>query len=257
VSNATAAVKKGVVRRTDEFGKESSATLAAATRFYQNAMIGRTTGGYLAKFDDSASMIFVGVVRGDQGNPLLPAGTAGDGTIDLDYQQPQRFELTVTSVAVTDIGKPVYASDDQTGVISPNSLTYANLIGQIVGVVGTNIALVEPAYDGVAGNRRLGAVKVLAATGTQTLSKWDAGKTIKITNTAAQTINLPPVADAALGGELDFVKTTAAAFAATLDADGSENIDGTTTLATLDAQYDTAKLWNSGSEWVVKNRDIA
>lgn len=257
MSNATAAVKKGVVRKTDEFGKESSATLAAATRFYQNAMLGRTTAGYLAKFDDSQSMIFVGIVRGDNGNPLLPAGTAGDGTIDLEYQQPQRIELAVASVTVADIGKPVYASDDQTGVISPNALTYANLIGQIVGVVGTNIALVEPAYDGVAGNKRLGAVKVLAATGTQTLSKWDIGKTIKITNTAAHSVNLPPVADAALGGELEFVKTTAAAFAATLDADGTENIDGSTTLATLDAQYDCASLWNSGSEWVVKNRDIA
>lgn len=257
MSNATAAVKKGVVRRTDEFNEESSATLAAETRFYQQAMLGRTTAGYLAKFDDSQSMVFVGVVRGDQGNPLLPAGTAGDGTIQLPYQQPQRFELAVASVTVADIGKPIYASDDQLGVISPNSLTYANLVGQIVGVVNSTTALVEPAYDGVAGNKRLGAVRVLTATGTQTLYKWDIGKTIKIVGTAAQSVMLPAVADAALGGELDFVKTTSNAVAATLDADGSENIDGSTTLATIDAQYDTARLWNSGTEWVVKNRDIA
>ena len=31
---------------------------------------------------------------------------------------------------------------------------------------------------------------------------------------------------------------------------------GAATLATIDAQYDTAELWNSGTEWVVLNRDI-
>lgn len=255
MANATDIVKKGA--SSEENFEESSATLAAETRFWPHAMVGRTTGGYLAKMDDTQSLLMVGVVRNDQGAPLLPAGTAGDGTIELPYRQPRYMELAIASIAVTDIGKPVYAIDDQTGTLDPSTRTYANLVGIVRRVVASGIALVEIAYDGIAGNKRCSAVKVLAATGTQTLSKWDVGKTIKITNTAAHTINLPPVADAATGGTIQFVKTTAAAFAATLDGDASENIDGATTLATLDAQYDTALLWNSGSEWVVLARDIA
>jgi hypothetical protein len=261
VANATDIVKKGVVRWTDEFGEESSATLSAETRFYPNAMIGRTTGGYLAKFDDSQSMIFVGVVRNDQGAPLLPAGTAGDGTLELPYQTPRFFELAISGVAVTDIGKTVYASDDQTGVLTLGT-TYANVVGTVRalgrgqnGAVASGIALVEACYDGVAGNRRLGAVKTLAATGNQTLSKWDIGKTIIVPNTAALSIILPPVADAAAGGRLQFVKTVDTN-AATLDANASEEIDAATTLATIDAIYDCAEIVNVGTRWVVLNRDI-
>jgi hypothetical protein len=256
VANATDIVKKAVVRRTDEFNDESSATLSAETRFYVHAMIGRTTGGYLAKFDDTQSMTLVGVVRGDQGNPVLPAGTAGDGTIDLGYQQPQFFELAIASVAVTDIGRPVYAVDDQTGTLDASTRTYANLIGIVRKVIASGIALVEPAYDGVAGNARCGAVRWLGATGTQTISKWDIGKTIFIPNTAAYSIALPAVASAHVGGRLQFAKTTTDAQAATLDADASEEIDGATTLATIDAAYDCAELVNTGVRWIVLNRDI-
>lgn len=256
MANATDIVKKGVVRWTDEFLEESAATLAAETRFYPNAMIGRTTGGYLAKFDDTQSMILVGVVRNDQGAPLLPIGTAGDGTLELPYQTPRFFELAIASVAVTDIGKTVYASDDQTGVLTLGT-TYANVVGTVRRVVASGIALVEAVYDGVAGNRRVGAVKTLAATGEQTLSKWDIGKTILVTNTAAHSIILPAVASAAAGGRLQFVKTTAAAFAATLDAADSEEIDAATTLATIDAIYDCAEIVNTGVRWVVLNRDIS
>jgi len=140
--------------------------------------------------------------------------------------------------------------------LEPSATTYANLVGFVVAKVDTNIALVEPAYDGVAGNKRLGAVKVLAATGAQTLSKYDIGKTIKVPNTGAYTITLPPVADAATGGTLQFVKTTSDALAATLDGNSAETIDGAATLASIDAQYDCALLWNSGTEWVVLARDI-
>jgi hypothetical protein len=255
--NATKKVDKGTVRWSDQdFRKRSSVTLATALQFYTGGMLGITTAGYLAKFDDSQSMLFAGTVRGDNGNPLLPVGTAGDDALQLDYQRPPAFELAIASVAVTDIGKKVYASFDQTGVLT-NGGTYGNLVGIVVDVVASGLALVEPVYDGVAAHRRLGSAKTLAATGTQTLTKWDINKTIFIPNTGAYTINLPAVAGTQAGDEIRFIKTTSNAVAATLDGDASENIDGATTLATLDAQYDTAILVSTGSEWVVLARDIA
>lgn len=258
MANATVQVKKSTVRRTDEFRKRSSATLSAETTFYTNAMVGITTGGYLAKFDDTQSMIFAGVVRGREGNPVLPAGTAGDGTIDLDYHMPLAFEVDVASVAVTDIGKPLYASFDQTGILAFGSTTYGNLIGIIVDRLSSTIALVEPCYDGVAGNLRIGAARRASATATTTLTRWDMGKTIFCANTTTVTIALPAVATIPAGQGFTVVKDHASdANAITLDADGSENIDGSGTLATLDAAWDTARLVSNESRWIVVYRDIA
>jgi hypothetical protein len=251
VANATDIVKKGVVRRSDEFRKRSAETLASATRFHTHAMVGVDTTGYYCKGDDAQSWVFAGVVRGDEGSPLLPAGTAGDGTIDLDVHMPFAFELAVPSVAADDVGKTVYALDDQTGTLDPTAVTYANVVGKVVDVAGTGIALVEPVYDGPAANERLMAVRVLPATGAVTLTKFDAGKTICCPNTAAQAVTLPLVADSQLGARFTFVKTTSDAFAITLTRAGSDTINGANTLATMDAQYDThtlvaaaAALWN-------------
>lgn len=261
MANATSEVLKGVVRIQDRFRRRSAGTLPAATRFYTTAMLGIDSTGYYCKGDDTQAWIPGGVVRGDQGNPLLPAGTAGDGTIDLDAEMPAWVELKITGVAVTDIGKTVYALFDNEGTLDFSATTYANVVGHVVDIAKpgvSNIALVELAYDGVAANVRLGAAKRLAATGTQTLSKYDAGKKIFCANTAALTINLPPVADVPAGRTLSIFKDHASdTNIITLDADGTENIDGATTLATLDAPWDVATLVSNGARWVVESRDIA
>lgn len=259
MANATAKVAKAVVPH-GQFAhtKRSSETLASETTYYTHAMVGVDTSGYLSKFDDAESMIFAGLVRGEEGNPVLPAGTAGDGTIDLSISRPDAFELAIASVAVTDIGKKVYATFDQTGTLDASATTYANLIGIVVDVVASGIALVEPVYDGIAANARLKAAKVMAATGAQSLTKFDLNKTIFVPNTATLTITLPAVADTQAGDELDIVKSHASdTNAITLDGNASETIDGATTLATLDAPYDTVKLVSTGAAWIVKNRDIA
>jgi hypothetical protein len=256
VANATAIVKKGVVSRRDEFIERSVETLASETTFYSNAMIGVDVTGYFCKFDDAQAAIFAGVVSQDLGSPVLPAGTAGDAALALRIQQPQRFELAIASVAVTDIGKKVYASDDQTGVLT-NGGTYSNFVGHVVDVVASGIALVEPAYDGVAANYRYSVARTMAATGTQVLTKYDLGKTILVPNTAALQIDLPAMADTQAGDRIRFVKTTSDAQAITINTPGAETIDGSATLATLDAQYDCCELGSTGSHWVVLSRDIA
>lgn len=259
MANATSIVNRGVVRRTDEFITRSFKTLSAETRIYPNAMIGLGTDGYLAKMDDTASLLFFGVSADNDGGGgrLLPAGTAGDGTLELQCQQPRRLEVTLASVAVTDIGKTCYALFDNAVTLDATATTYANVVGQVVAVVASGVALVELAYDGVAGNARLGAAKTLAATGTITLTKWDMNKTIFITNTAAQSIILPAVAGAAIGGFLQFVKQSTDAQIATLDGADSEEIDAATTLTTVDAGYDCVRVVNNGTRWIITARDIA
>lgn len=257
MANATDIVKKGAVRRVDEFIERGVETLSAETRFWPNALIGCDTTGYLCKGDDTQSWTLFGIVTQDQGAPLLPISTAGDGTAKLRVQQPLRLELQVASVAVTDIGKKVYALDDQTGTLDASATTYANFVGHVVDVAGTNVALVELSYGGVSDHLKYGVAKWLAATGTQTLTKLDLNKTIFCPNTAAHTVNLPAVASTQAGDRLIFVKTTSDAQAVTLDGNASETIDGSTTLATIDAQYDCVTIVSTGTAWIVLNRDLA
>lgn len=256
MANATDIVKKGVVRWSDEFIRRSTETLSAETTFYTGAMIGIDITGYYAKFDDTQSMVFAGLVRGREGNPVLAAGTAGDADLYLDIQQPRRFELAIASVAVTDIGKKVYASYDQTGVLT-NGGTYGNFVGHLVDVVASGIGLVEPAYDGVAAHARYGVSRTLAATGNQTLTKLDLNKTILVPNTAALSVILPAVAGTQAGDRLTIVKTSADAEIVTIDGADSEEIDGATTLTSMDAAYDTVVLVSTGAAWIVLGRDIA
>lgn len=257
MANATTIVKKRTIDQGPQKWTRSSVTLAAELQLYKNGMIGMTTAGYLAKFDDTQSMIFNGLNVGGNGDPPLPISTAGDGTANILYDMPQRFELAFSSIAVTDIGKNVYALFDQTGTLDYSATTYGNLVGQLVDRISSTIGLVEPVYDGIAGNKRLGAAKRLAATGAQTISKWDVGKTLFCANTATLTLTLPPIADVPAGTGILFIKDHASdANAITLDADGSETIDGSATLATLDATNDTAFLMSNGSRWIVAYRDI-
>lgn len=260
MANATDIVKKGVVRRTDEFISSMSVkTLSAATRFYRNAMMGLGVDGYLAKLDDTAPLLFAGVVRGDQGNQLLPAGTAGAEELKLAIQMPYRFELAIASVAVTDIGKPVYALDDQTGTLDYSATTYANLIGQVAEVVASGIALVEPAYDGLGAHVRLGAAKALAATGAQTIQRWDMGKTLFCANTAALTLTLPSIAATPAGMPLTVVKSHASnTDAITIQRAGTDTfLGGGTSINSQDAAGDTVTLHHNGSVWIQRNRIIA
>jgi hypothetical protein len=59
------------------------------------------------------------------------------------------------------------------------------------------------------------------------------------------------------GGWFRIVKASAAAAAVTLDGNASETIDGGATFAAIDAQYDTALVLCTGSEWIILSRDIA
>ena len=257
MANATAKVNKATTRWTDEFYKRALATISAETTYYVNAGIGLTTAGYAAKFDDTQSLTFDGVVRGREGNPVMPIATQGDAGHEIDLHRPRFLEVAVSGVAKADIGEVVYATFDQTGTLDPSATTYGNVWGTVFDVVASGIALVELAYGGVADHTQLSAVRWMAATGNQTITKWDIGKTIFVPNTAALTLTLPAVAVAAKGGRLQFVKTSTDAEIVTLDGNSSEEIDAATTLGTIDAAYDCAELVNNGTRWVILNRDIA
>jgi hypothetical protein len=70
------------------------------------------------------------------------ASQTSDGDAYVRVRTRGRIVLTITSVAVTDIGKPVYASDGNAFTLTPSTNAH---VGRVVGVYGTNLAVV--AFD--------------------------------------------------------------------------------------------------------------
>ncbi len=157
-------------------------------------------------------------------------------------------------VAVADIGKDVYASDDETLTLDPEG---NSRVGRIVAVDDTGVARVrcQPVVS-LSGALENGPVVDLGDAAV-TLTLDHLNRTLLVANSTARTITLPPVATVRAGGWLRFIKTSAAAAAITLDANASEQIDGAATHTALDAQYDCALLVCTGTEWVIASRDVA
>lgn len=217
---------------------------------YRGAFVGRNrTTGYFRPL--VAGDEFVGIAYRKADNTV--AGHTAGGITARVYQQ---IDIThaLSGLVDADIGKEVYASDDSTLTLTP---TGNSRIGRIVAVDSSNVARVRAqplgALDGLLDNR---PIRTLAdANATLTLDHIN--RVLLMGNSAARTLTLPPVATVRAGAWMRVVKTSAAAFAITLDANAAELIDGATTLGTLDAQYDTVHICSTGSEWIVLDRDIA
>jgi hypothetical protein len=249
MANATDIVKKGSVRRTDEFIKRSLDTLASETRFYTNAHLGTKPGtGYLAKFDDTQVLHYAGQVRGDEGNPLFDAGTGGATALEIDEQQPFRFELAVGSVAVTDVGRLVYALDDQTGTLDASATVYGNVYGVVVERVASGIALVEPlTYAAPKG----GHLQVAAADGAIAIKH---GATVVITKGSAAALTIADPATADNGCRMTIISTTAFAHTVTRTTTGFNNAGASGDVATFGAAAGNGMtIVAYGAKWYVEN----
>lgn len=88
-----------------------------------------------------------------------------------------------------------------------------------------------------------------AKTADYTVTTADIGKTITVDATsAAVTVTLPTVASAADGFVVTIKRIDASTNAVTIDGNGSETIDGATTLV-LSTQYEAAQLRCNGTAW--------
>lgn len=247
MANATAAVAIATVPFTEE--KIHHPLASTAQTYYAGAMVGRNTSGYATKFDDAASLRFLGVVADSVPLEVESGGSNGDKFITTE--RPRYILCSLTSAAITDEGKLCYAAYDNEVQLATG--TYGNIVGRIVKYHGTGKVWVDTWDQGKSGD----ASRTMAATGAQSLTVHDLGKTIFLPNTAAFTLTLPAVADCEVGTGFRFVKTTSDAAAVTLDGNASETIDGATTYAAMDAQYDCATIVSDGTAWIITSRDIA
>lgn len=118
---------------TQVLGSHTDAPVAASSKIYEGSMLGDSSGYVQALV---AGNLFRGHSLEYQDNS---SGSAGDLTVE-HLTGRYRLEVTISGVAITDVGKPVYASDDGT-----YTLTAANntLVGRIVRYVTTGTAVVE------------------------------------------------------------------------------------------------------------------
>ena len=217
---------------------------------YKGALVGRDRAtGYARPLNGGDDFLGVAYQKADN---TVAGHTAGGISVKLH----QHIDVihAISGVSSADIGREIYASDD--GTLSFLSFA-ASRLGRVVAIEGTGVARVrcQPvmSVDGAAEGEHIS----LLSDASQTLTLDHLNKTLTISNTAARTLTLPPVATVRAGGTLRIVKLSDNAHAITLDANGSETIDGATTLSSIDAQYDTAHLLCVGTQWIVIDRDIS
>jgi hypothetical protein len=105
----------------------------AADIIYQGAAVGDNGSGYARPLQ--AGDPFRGFADYKADNA---AGTAG--AIDVRTRTKGRIELNISGLAITDVGKDVYASDDDTFTLTQGSNTR---IGYVVAWVSTGVGIVE------------------------------------------------------------------------------------------------------------------
>ena len=121
-------------------GEVAALPVKASTKVYEGAMVGLTSG--YAR----------GLVSGDKfcGHAISQAdnsAVATDGAINVSVLcGPYQLQVTLTGVAVTDVGAPVFASDDETLTLTNSG----SFVGFVKRYVAANTAIVEffPGFTG-------------------------------------------------------------------------------------------------------------
>ena len=217
---------------------------------YKGSLVGRNRStGYARAL--VAKDEFLGIAY-QQADNTASGHTAGG--INVRLHQSVDIVHTLSGVTAGDVGKDVYASADDTVTLSP---TGNSRIGRIVAVDATNTARIRCQPIAGLGGALEGQSIVALSDANATITLDYVNRVLLIANTAARTLTLPAAATARAGSWIRIVKTSADAFAVTLDGNGAETIDGAATYAEIDAQYDAACLLCTGSEWIILSRDIA
>lgn len=119
------------IARTYMGGDVEDLQVAATSAIYEGSAIGLASG-YARQL--VAADKFQGFALCD----VPSQAAAGDDRVRVLTKG--RIVLTIASVAVTDIGKPVYASDGATFTLTASTNSH---VGRVADVYGTNLATVE------------------------------------------------------------------------------------------------------------------
>jgi hypothetical protein len=150
---------------------ELRGAVSTAQTFWENAMVGLTAAGYLDKFDDAADKRFDGRTEGI--SLEVPSG-GSNGDILIPTDQPRFITCAIAAATVADIGRLVYASDDQAVAFTPGA--FGNPVGRIAAVRSATSVVVACKYHGeLTGGRPLQVASadgaVVIKSGTEIITK--------------------------------------------------------------------------------------
>ena len=132
------AVAKEVIAKE---GKVVSFPIAASTTIFKGAHV-MIDAGYLKPSATGAASYGAGMALEDIDNS---AGSDGDLWAKVDIVETVKLD-GFTGLAITDVGKTAYASDDQTfSVTQGNDIP----VGKIIGYVSATTFWVKPEFGGV------------------------------------------------------------------------------------------------------------
>lgn len=110
------------VQRMFEKGDRNAFPLKAAAKCYQGAAIGiEIATGYARPL--VAGDLFVGFAEENYDNT-----SGANGAIDVRVRDDEKVKLAISGLAITDLGKPVYASDDDTFTLTATNNSYVGKV---------------------------------------------------------------------------------------------------------------------------------
>lgn len=187
--------------RTPEQANINHLKVIASDIIYEGAAVGKVdASGHCRPLVGGDKFVGFAARKADNS-----AGAAGD--INVELFRSGRIELSVSGAVITDVGQPVFATDDDTFVFSPVG---ASFIGYVDRFVSSGVVIVD--FDVNKYRDPFAEYTVREAiTGNKTLDSEDIGKLFYVTADAV--VTLPAVATPALcklvcGGAFGTVEIT-------------------------------------------------
>lgn len=172
--------------RSYELGERNHIPVIASDIIYEGAAVGIVdASGHARPLTSSDRFAGFAVKKADNS-----AGSAAD--INVEVVKKGEIELSVSGAVITDVGQPVYATDDDTFTFLP---TGAVFVGFVKRFVPSGVVVV--AFDAGVYQDPYGAYPIRETlTGTKTFDAQDCGKAFFVTDAGdGDALTLPAVAD--------------------------------------------------------------
>lgn len=178
--------------RVYELGEINEVPVSAAEVIYEGSAVGLTSGYARAL---NAGDDFLGFAQRQADNS---ATGASDGDINCKVIARGLIKATLTSVAVTDVGKPVYMSDDGTFTLTQGSNSY---VGVVYRYVTTNTCIVAFRAHGtndapIAAGAALNSAQILVGNASNLAAARTVSGDVTINNSGAVAIGTGKVLEA-------------------------------------------------------------
>lgn len=200
--------------RAFEIGSRNEIPVIASDIIYEGAAVGLVAASGHAR-PLAAGDRFLGFAEQKADNS---AGAAA--AINVRIIEAGKVQLAVTGAVITDVGQPVYATDDDTFAFSPVSSVFVGFVHRFVSAGVVVVAFDAPSYRDPYAARTVRE----AISANKTLDAEDTGKLFWV-DTDAVTVTLPAIADG-LGGVQIVNGGAFGAVAVTLSPAAADKIHG-------------------------------